>query len=708
MTGWRFPGRQPLLIVAIASALLLIALSYHIQRATEQQIAEHFNQQQLHLARETAIRIEDLFVAVLSSLELAGSLVDPNVPSSALSPRALRALYDALQEKGPIDAVFVLGADGRIGVHHPIAGESGRSLAQAARALAAVGHPGEPRVVVVPVRNGGMRHQVDVAVPLRRTTAGSPESVVAVLDLEALLELHISSIRSGQTGYGWLMDAQGTLLHHPHHPDMVNRNVLRPDPACRECHESFVAEQHMAAGRTGLARQRVGRDADTLFAYHPIRLGREPLALLDLAFAAGTRDADTRPALRAKARQVAEELSQIVGRAANLEHSEVLAGHLGALLRSHPGLATIRIWSKSPESPDASPTLLAAAPSPDQSPPTLPTEATIGPLVVLDPESTHSLGPRVLLPLPLGVDLWSVAVAAPYAELRSLVRASTFRIWAFSGSVLVLLLLGGGVVTWLWTARAQAEERARASEAILQMHQQMEQSRRLSALGEMVARVAHEVRNPLLSISSGVELLRGEVSEREEAAPLIANIREAIRRLDGIMGDLLNFTRPLVLDPVETDLHAVIDSALIGLRERIARGRVELIRRYAELPRITADTLRLSQLFTNLFTNALEAMPGGGRLTVVTEPASGPAEGVWVRVQDTGQGIPAESLPRIFDPFITTKKRGIGLGLAVVRRIVELHGGRIQAVNRAEGGAEFIVELPIHAPTVRSEDTRTP
>jgi|GEM_PF-3214055 len=697
----RTPSRRRVVLFAALAmgALVVIGLSYGIQRATDQQIADHFNQQQLHLAREAAIRIEDLFVGVLSSLELAGSLVDHTARSSALSPRALRALYDALQEKGPIDSVFVLRSDGRMGSHHPITGESSRSLAQTAQALAAVARPHEPRIVLVPRRDGGTERQVAVAVPLRPATAGSSESVVALLDLEALLELHINSIRSGQAGYGWLMNAQGTLLYHPRHPDMVNRNVLRPDPACRECHESFVAEQHMAAGRTGLARQRVGRDADTLFAYHPIRLGREPLALLDLAFAAGTRDADTSPALRVKARQIAEELSQIVGRSANLEHSEVLTGHLAALLRSHPQLAAIRIWSKSPESPEASPTLIAAATAGSPSPPDLPAGVTIGPLVVLDPGSAHSLGPRVLLPLPLGVELWSVAVAASYAELRGLVRASTFRIWAFSGSVLVLLLLGGGVVTWLWTARAQAEERARASEAILQMHQQMEQSRRLSELGEMVARVAHEVRNPLLSISSGVELLRGEVSEREEAASLIANIREAIRRLDGIMGDLLNFTRPMALDLVDADLHAVIKGVLTGLRERLARGRVEVVRNYGTLSRFAMDPLRMSQLFTNLFTNALEAMPGGGQLTVVTESTSD-GTGVRVRVADTGQGIPAEKLPRIFDPFVTTKKRGIGLGLAVVRRIAELHGGRMQAANRAEGGAEFIMELPTHAPTV--------
>jgi two-component system sensor histidine kinase HydH len=310
----------------------------------------------------------------------------------------------------------------------------------------------------------------------------------------------------------------------------------------------------------------------------------------------------------------------------------------------------------------------------------------------------------VILPLPLAVDLWSVAVAAPYSEVSALVRASTLRIWAFSGTVLLLLVAAGGIVTRLWTERAKAEERARTSEEILRMHQQMEQSRRLSELGEMVARVAHEVRNPLLTISSGLELLRGEVRGNPEAGGLVSNIREAIGRLDGIMGDLLNFTRPMILDPVETDLHSVIESALTGLRDRIALGHVEVVRRFATLPRITADPLRISQLFTNLFTNAIEAMPSGGHLTISTEQAEEPAAGtVRVRVQDTGQGIPAEKLSRIFDPFVTSKKRGIGLGLAVVRRIVELHGGRIQASNNPKGGAEFVVDLPITPPTRPSE-----
>lgn len=698
-------ARRPATLIAgvALAALIVVGLSYVIQRAAERQIAGHFNEQQLHLVREAAIRIEDLFVAVLSGLELAATLAEKGPPPPTLSPHDLRALYESLQEKAPLDAILFVEAEGLIrGIHPSTAGER-PSVRQVVRRLAEPANQEGPRILLVPSPEGGaVRRRVAVAVPLRGGKSQAT-AVVGILDLEALLELHINSIRSGQNGYGWLMDAHGTLLHHPRHPEMVNRNVLRQDRNCGECHASFDLERQMAEGRTGLARLAVARDTDMLLAYHPIRLGRETLALLDLEYAISRTDPAELPTLRTKARQVGEELSQALGLQANLERADVLRPRLADVLAEHPELKAVRVWSAAPLSGGSIPALLGQAPATasfaGQPPPDL-TAARAGSGVVAETGTMGGRGARVILPLPLAVDLWSVAVAAPYSEVRALVRASTLRIWAFSGTVLLLLVAAGGIVTRLWTERAKAEERARTSEEILRMHQQMEQSRRLSELGEMVARVAHEVRNPLLTISSGLELLRGEVRGNPEAGGLVNNIRAAIGRLDGIMGDLLNFTRPVVLDPVETDLHAVIESALTSLRDRIARGRVEVARRFETLPRITADPLRIGQLFTNLFTNAVEAMPGGGQLTVATERVEGPAPGtVRVRVQDTGQGIPADKLPRIFDPFLTTKKRGIGLGLAVVRRIAQLHGGRVEASNVPGGGAEFVVDLPITPPT---------
>jgi signal transduction histidine kinase len=704
--------RQVKLIAGVAVAtLVILGLSYLIQRTTEQQMAGDFNNQQLQLARDAAMRIEDLFAGVLSSLELAVSLAEDDPQPGTLSPHDLRALFESLEKKAPIDAVLLAEANGRIRTIYPSAAGERPSVRQALRRLADTGDEDGPRIVLVPAGNGAIRRHMAVSVPLRNAKTGQGAAVIGVLDLEALLELHINSIRSGQNGYGWLMDGQGMLLHHPRHLEMVNRNVRDQDPTCSQCHASFDLERQMIEGRSGLARLRVGRDTDTLLAYHPIRLGRKGSDLLDLEFAAPWTDRPALPTLRMKARKVGEELSQALGRRSNLEQADVLGSRMASVLAEHPELKAIRIWSVTPQATGSRLALLGqssreAAPI-AKTPPDL-TAASAGSIVVAGTGTTGGPGARVILPLPLAMDVWTVAVAAPYSEVRGLVRASTLRIWVFSAGVLVVLVAAGGVVSRLWTERAKAEERARSSEEMLHMHQQMEQSRRLSELGEMVAQVAHEVRNPLLTVSSGLELLRGEVSADSEAAGLITNTWEAIRRLDGVVGDLLNFTRPMALDHVEADLHSVIDSALKGLRDRITKGHIEVVRRYGTLPPITADTLKLSQLFANLFINALEAMPQGGQLTISTQWVAGPGVGsVRVRVEDTGSGIPAKKLPRIFEPFVTTKRHGIGLGLAVVRRIVELHGGRIEASNLPIGGAEFVVELPL-TPAPPPSETKVP
>lgn len=219
---------------------------------------------------------------------------------------------------------------------------------------------------------------------------------------------------------------------------------------------------------------------------------------------------------------------------------------------------------------------------------------------------------------------------------------------------------------------------------------------RLAALGELAAVMAHEVRNPLGVIFNSLTALKRLIRPQGDSELLLQIIGEEADRLNRIVGDLLDFARPyeaqkkpIALEPI---IGGAVDAALSAVPNALAKVVVEFP---AELPRFQIDGHLIRQAFVNLVVNALQAMPGGGQVTVRALPENRAGQ-LWARIEvrDEGGGIPAAATERIFQPFFTTKATGTGLGLAVVKRIVDAHHGHITVQARPEGGTTFTVRLP--------------
>ncbi|HEX7128042.1 MAG TPA: ATP-binding protein [Thermodesulfobacteriota bacterium] len=215
---------------------------------------------------------------------------------------------------------------------------------------------------------------------------------------------------------------------------------------------------------------------------------------------------------------------------------------------------------------------------------------------------------------------------------------------------------------------------------------------RLAAVGKLAAGMAHEIRNPLASMSGSVQLLREElVTASREHRRLMDIILRETDRLNELITDFLLFARPGTPRREPVDLAAVIEetAALVGTgRERAVELDVRLER---PLPMV-GDPRELRQVFWNLVVNAEQAMPRGGRIEVAGRLVAGGS--IEVTVKDGGSGIAARDLERIFDPFFTTKPNGTGLGLAIVHRIVQSHGGTIAVASRPDAGTTFTLRLP--------------
>jgi PAS domain S-box-containing protein len=242
-----------------------------------------------------------------------------------------------------------------------------------------------------------------------------------------------------------------------------------------------------------------------------------------------------------------------------------------------------------------------------------------------------------------------------------------------------------------------------------ELRKRLTQSEKLAALGQFVAGIAHELNNPLQGVLGHLELLRATDAFPKQLRPEVQTIYREADRAAKIVRNLLVFagTRQLARRPVS--LAAVLQRVL-ALRAPACRAvGIEVVRHYDEkLPRVQSDPLLLHQVFLNIVMNAEQAIAATerpGRIEIAVFVAN-PGDRVVATVRDTGRGIPPEVLPRIFEPFYTTKEvgQGTGLGLAIVFGIVQEHGGYIGAANHPDGGAVFTVELPATPASARAAD----
>ena len=229
---------------------------------------------------------------------------------------------------------------------------------------------------------------------------------------------------------------------------------------------------------------------------------------------------------------------------------------------------------------------------------------------------------------------------------------------------------------------------------------------RLAALGEMAAAIAHEVKNPLAGIEVMAGILKRQLPESEDAQSILGDIIKEAKMANAIVLEVLEFVRPIRLQVERIALVDVLRDAVALAESHAARGDVRVdLAMPVDLAAIQGDPHQLRQLFTNLLTNAFEALAGRGSVTIVAsciaeeEPTAGgdahSGPSVQVEVADSGPGVPPDVMDRIFSPFFTTKPQGSGLGLAIVRKIVDAHDGRIDVDARPGGGTLFRVTLPV-------------
>jgi signal transduction histidine kinase len=303
-----------------------------------------------------------------------------------------------------------------------------------------------------------------------------------------------------------------------------------------------------------------------------------------------------------------------------------------------------------------------------------------------------------------GTALFTLLACATYASFMLTLDWQQFYMTAegvrqFSMRLMFLALVGYLTHTLAEQTReaaqrykAAAEQLSAANQSLREAEAAVRRSERLAALGQLTAGLAHELRNPLGTIRVSAEVLSQHLPDDPVAHEMAGYIREEVDRTSSLITRFLEFSRPFHLRLQPADLTEVIDRAVAQVERHSPPFEVSIYKNYSpDVAQFAFDAELVERVIYNLLLNAIEATPKGGAVTLKTRPAE---DGVEVSVIDRGTGIEPRELENIFNPFFTTKPTGVGLGLAIVSKIVDEHGGKVAVESQVGKGSVFRVFLP--------------
>jgi signal transduction histidine kinase len=230
------------------------------------------------------------------------------------------------------------------------------------------------------------------------------------------------------------------------------------------------------------------------------------------------------------------------------------------------------------------------------------------------------------------------------------------------------------------------------------LEEKLREAEHLSSIAQLARGIAHEIRNPLNFISLSIDHLKEKykpsgTTEKEKFESLITSIKHEIQRLNKLVGDFLDYGRPLRLNLQEADMGSLINEVIVLIKAKAEKDGIKIHCQYEELPKLFLDPELIKTCIFNIVLNAFQAMPARGDLIVSTKVSDNMAS---IIIKDTGIGIAKENLSKLFDPFFSTKSTGLGLGLVMTKRVVEEHGGKVDFQSIEGKGSTVTITLPIN------------
>ena len=734
-TRERMQLRKVLKIVGAITFILVVFTSfwgYSTAKYMREMIREDFNRQQMALARVTAQKIEADLQDAVTDLMLLNSLPAIQYCDAEAYEILLLSTLPVLSRDHILE-IRRVGRDGGtlftadeqgIGMRHfgPVQQEAGiylswaSDIANRGKVMGTSVRPRDPvrdkHSLVMDLVIPTIEDSQDVRHP--KPSHGFSGYVKATVDVERLLRDTLSGIRSGKSGYGWVIDSAGNFLYHPE-PDFVGENAFEVR-AGRNPNISFAAinelqSEEMLKGKEGTGvyvsgwHRDVVEPMEKLIAYTPVRI-QGPY--MNYVWSVG---------VVAPLNEIESAVSTVYARQMLFEGAVILIILIGSLTVVLYELRWSTILEHEVDAQTKDITRYTSELKASEEKYRSLVESAEDLIFTLDADGVFRTANRYM------ADLWGMTGEAlpgrslyqfmPEEQAAEQVRLIRAVLRDGKGRKAETVLTAGGEHLWFnvhyLPLQGEGEENgtvlgiARDVTDRKSLEKQLINTEKLASLGTLSAGVAHEINNPLGIMLGFCDLLL----ERMDSGTMEYNDLKTIERhglhCKSIVERLLSFARISEDTEDQCDLNDAVDSILSVVRHTLSMNDIRLSCRFAEgLPMVSADSRGLQQVFLNLINNAVYAMNGKGTLTVVTRPGRKPGR-VEAVVSDTGCGIKKEFLQKVFDPFFTTKNvgEGTGLGLSVSYGIVTKYGGTIEceSVSREDSpensGTVFTLSLPV-------------
>ncbi len=712
---------------------LIIVLGQFFHQSLQEEMAGQFNNQQLLLAREVAANIESFVDHVYNDINVIAQL--PEIQNIHESPRC-RAVAEAINltiQSEMLETVRVLDKNGIVLYDSAYPGREGVDLS-ATEYFKRVTKLRKHEKLVTDLLPSPSQYQnvkqFIVATPIHQKVRNilAPQfsgAVLAVLSMDGITKKYLSPIKSGSRGYVWMMDSEGTLLYHPTQPQMVGKNLYQTDQSCFDCHKSFDTEKKMLEGRAeNFGSYEAPSGEDKLAAFYRIPIGLKSwlvvvsapytdvtelmqrsmrfYSLLIVSIFLTTLAATGATMITYKKKIKAEEKAMHLENQQRLEREiEIAKDFLENIIENTKTNLMVLDKYLTVKTVNSSQAKTLGRPKAD----------------IVD-RPFFSLFPDTLEPyegIPIEA-LFQKTLTGRSFEIRDYKVTGVQPAPIYLTMNISPLLIGGSSPGILITSndvtkRVQLEEALKRYTVELEdkvdqgtataqkLEQQVLHSEKLAALGRLAAGVAHEIGNPLTSISTFAQLLR-EMATDEFTQSSLDIINNHIQRITEIVRQMSTYARADSTHVKPVQINDVLKSSLDLMRlDKRMKSTIAIETALApDLPKTMLDEGQISQVFINIILNALDAMPEGGKLTVGTRTGrqenGDPA--IAIEFSDTGVGIPPEDLEKVFDPFYTTKEagKGTGLGLSLSYNIIKKFKGEITVASLRGSGTTFTIILP--------------
>jgi signal transduction histidine kinase len=719
-------------LLLVLSFIIILGQFFH--QTLQEEMAAQFNQQQLLLAREVAMNIEGFIDHVSKNIRVISRLPElDRIHLSARSRSVAESINIGLRTKA-LDTIQVLNKDGIVLYDSSYPQKEGTDLSrteyfQKARLL-----PDNERLItdLIDIHNDKPEtKEFIVATPIYLRDANHPVAefrgiVLAVLSVDGITQKYILPIKSGTRGYAWMLDSDGTLLYHPTQPSMVGRNLYQSNQSCFQCHKSFDAEKKMIEDKSETVGSYVAPGGESkLAAYYRFPIVRKSwivvvsapysdvialmqksrrfYTLLILSIFVTTLVASITTIINYKRKIKAEEKAKHFENQRRLEREiEIQKDYLENIIENTKTNLMVLDRDLRVKTLNTAQARTFSRPKED---------ILNCPFFTLFPDNLQPYGDTRFETL-LHRTLEGQSFAVKDYMITALEATPIYLDMNISPLIIAGTISGILISSNNVTKRVHLEEALKqytveledkvdkGTATAMKLEQQVMHSEKLAALGRLAAGVAHEIGNPLTSISTFAQLLR-EMATDEFSQNTLDIINNHIQRISDIVRRMSTFARADSIKIKSVQLNDVLQSTLDLMRlDKRMKNTIEFVSLFDPgLPQTMIDEGQVSQVFINIILNALDAMPDGGKLTVTTrrERNDSGKDSIVIEVADTGIGIPADDLAKIFDPFYTTKEvgSGTGLGLSLSYNIVKRFKGDIRVDSEVGRGTIFTITLPV-------------